>query len=126
MKFAYDNHYSPPAPAIEIQLGAPGKSGKTRLLRAFVDTGADVSLVPLRYLEPLQLQMDNRKLLRSQWGETRSVDTYLVDVILGDGRLPLIEVVGDERSDEVILGRNVLNRLVITLNGPKQVLDVSG
>jgi hypothetical protein len=39
-------------------------------------------------------------------------------------RLPAVEVVADERGEEVIIGRNVLNFLVMTLNGPKRVLEI--
>lgn len=64
--------------------------------------------------------------MRSQWGERRTVDVYLLDVGIGDIRLPLIEGVADERGSEVILGRNVLNKLIVTLNGPKQELEIIG
>lgn len=64
------------------------------------------------------------KRLRSQWGESRSVETYLVDVGVGSLRLPLVEMVSDEASDEVLLGRNLLNLLHLTLDGPKQVVEV--
>jgi hypothetical protein len=37
--------------------------------------------------------------------------------------LPAIEVVGDEQGNEIIIGRNILNRLVMTLDGPKRVLE---
>lgn len=66
------------------------------------------------------------KRLRSQWGESRTVETYLVDVGIGAERFPLVEVVSDDRSDEVLLGRNPLNLLNLTLNGPKQVVEVRG
>jgi len=41
-------------------------------------------------------------------------------------RLPLVEVVADDRGNEVIVGRNVLNKLIVTLDGPKQVLEIIG
>ncbi len=126
MKFPYDADYFPPAPSVEIQLSMPGGSFIAGPLRAFVDTGADVLLVPFRHIEPLGAQIDNRKYLRSQWGERRIVDVYLLDVGIGGLRLPLVEVVADDRSDEVIVGRNVLSRLIVTLNGPKQELEIVG
>jgi hypothetical protein len=71
MKFSYDANYYPPAPSIEVRLGAPDESLIIGPIQALIDTGADVSIVPLRYIEPLGLQVDNRKYLRSQWGEPR-------------------------------------------------------
>ena len=50
MRFAYDTRrYFPPAPHIEIRLGLPDESLAVGPLQAFVDTGADVSLVPMGY-----------------------------------------------------------------------------
>lgn len=124
MKAPYDSGYVPSAPCLDIRLGAPDESFVEQPLKALVDTGADVTIVPARYIEPLGLQIDNRKALRSSWGERRPVNVYLLDVGIGDLRLPLIEIVVDDRGSEAILGRNVLNRLVMVLDGPKQTLQL--
>ncbi|MBI3537186.1 MAG: retroviral-like aspartic protease family protein [Chloroflexi bacterium] len=124
MKIPYDTSFIPPAPFLEIQLGAPDAAFAIGPVRAFVDTGADVSIVPLRYLEPLYLQADNRKFLRSSWGERRLVDVYFLDVAVGNRRLPLVEIIADERGDEMILGRNLLNKLMLILNGPNLILEL--
>ncbi|HET7089983.1 MAG TPA: retroviral-like aspartic protease family protein [Anaerolineae bacterium] len=126
MRFSYDTNYFPPAPSVEISLGIPNESLAVGPLRAVVDTGADVLLVPLRYIGPLGAQIDNRKTLRSQWGEPRKVDVYVLDVGIGDLRFPVIEVIADEVGDEIVLGRNVLNKLTLTLHGPLQVLEILG
>ncbi len=126
MKFPYDADYFPPAPSIEIHLAVPDESFTVGPLPALVDTGADVSIVPLQYVKPLQIQVDDRKYLRSQWGERRQVDIYTVDIGIGQMKLPLVEIIADELGDEVIIGRNVLNKLVATLNGPKQTLELLG
>jgi hypothetical protein len=39
-------------------------------------------------------------------------------------RFAAIQVVGDEVGDEIILGRNVLNRLRLLLDGPAAMLEV--
>lgn len=39
-------------------------------------------------------------------------------------RLPSVQIVADDQGDEVILGRNVLNKLVLTLEGPRGTLDI--
>ena len=124
MKFAYNTDYVPPAPHLEIRLAVPDEAFRMTPLAVLVDTGADATIVPLRYIEPLGVQIDNRKTLRSQWGERRIVDVYLLDVQVGDLRLPLIEIIGDERGTEAILGRSVLNRLTMVLDGPKQTLEI--
>jgi predicted aspartyl protease len=124
MKFPYDSHYFPPAPSVEIRLGTPGESLASGSHQALIDTGADISLVPLKHIRPLQTVPDDHRYLRSQWGERRKVAIYSLDIGLGNVRLPAVEVVADERGDEIVLGRNVLNKLVMMLDGPKRVLEI--
>jgi hypothetical protein len=42
----------------------------------------------------------------------------LVDLRVGDFTMPGMYVVGDELGNEAVLGRNVLNRLRLLLDGP--------
>ena len=123
MQSRYDANYTPPAPRLEIRLAVPDEAFRSPPLNALVDTGADAVIVPAEYIEMLGVQIDNRKTLRSSWGEHRPVNVYLIDVGIGDLRLPLIEIVADDRGDEIILGRSVLNRLVMVLDGPQQILE---
>lgn len=124
MKFAYDTSYEPPAPSIEIQLALPESSYFIGPVTAFVDSGADATIVPSYYLQGLPIQVDDRKVLRSAWGERRIVDIHYLDVGIGAIRLPVIEIVADELSDEIIIGRNILNKLLVVLNGPAQTLEL--
>lgn len=124
MKSAYEHSYYPPAPMVEIWLAPPDRAYVLGPLSALIDTGADGSLLPVQILRQLGVELFDIKRLRSQWGESRSVETYLVDVGIGSQRLPLIEMVSDDASDEVLLGRNILNLLHLTLDGPKQVVEV--
>lgn len=124
MKSAYEHNYYPPAPMVDIWLAPPERAFVLGPLRALIDTGADGSLLPAQILRQLGVELFDVKRLRSQWGESRYVETFLVDVGIGSLRLPLIEVVSDGASDEILLGRNVLNLLYLTLDGPKQVVEV--
>jgi hypothetical protein len=54
------------------------------------------------------------------------VRTYLVDVEVGPFTLPGIEIVGDEAADEILLGRDVLNKLRVLLDGPARQIHVLG
>ena len=48
----------------------------------------------------------------------------MVDLILDSLRLPGVFVVGDEQGDEIILGRDVLNRLRLLLDGPAHITEI--
>ena len=62
--------------------------------------------------------------MRSQWGERRAVALYAVALEINQYRFDAIRVVGDEIGDEVILGRNLLNRLRLLLDGPAGMVEV--
>jgi len=124
MRFPYDLDYFPPAPGVKIQLGMLDEAFTVGPLQALVDTGADVTLVPQHYIQLLKVQVDDRKYLRTQWDDRKVVDIHFLDVGIGDIRLPCVEVVADEWGETVIVGRNILNKLAIMLDGPKQVLEI--
>lgn len=126
MSEAYLTSYIPPIPALSIHLAPVGAAPQIGPLTAIVDTGADATLIPLRYLDEIEVPADYPAQLRGPWGNARRVQVYTVDIVISDMRLPGIEVVGDEMSNEVILGRSVLNRLVLLLDGPGQQSDVYG
>lgn len=125
MRFAYDSNYFPPAPNVEISLAIPDESFKVGPLLPFVDTGADATIVPIRLLRPLLASVYDRKTLRSPLGDRRAVDVYLLDVGIAGVRLPVIEIVADAFGHEIIVGRNVLNKVRLLLDGPKQIVDVT-
>jgi len=50
---------------------------------------------------------------------------YLLAVQIGEQPVQYIEVVGTESGNEVIVGRDFLNRYVITLNAPGHMVEVA-
>lgn len=123
MQFPYLTSYFPPAPSLDIRLTYPNGSFAGELLSAFVDTSADGTLIPLRLLDEIGAPIVDETRIRSHWGGWRSVDLYTVDIEVAGLRFPAVEVVGDERSDEIILGRNFLNWLTLLLDGPSRRID---
>lgn len=115
--FPYVTTYDPPAPACDVAL-ISGPTGRRVELSAIIDTGADGTIIPVRYLREIGARRTFEVGLRSQWGERRQVFLYLIDVQIGDVTLPGLYVVGDEVSQESVLGRNVLNQLRLLLDGP--------
>lgn len=116
----YDFSIFPPAPKLEIRLIAQPHGAASRSLLAFVDTGADATIVPLPIVRQLQAGVVTLKPVRGYTGGRRTVRTYLVDIEVGSFTLPGAEIVGDDATDEVLLGRDVLNRLRLLLDGPAQ------
>ncbi|MEK7276781.1 MAG: retroviral-like aspartic protease family protein [Chloroflexota bacterium] len=85
---------------------------------AIVDTGADATVVPLRYLLEIGAEETAPGWLRGVAGDRRPVALYFVDVHVGELRFPNVRVIGDKLTDDLLLGRDVLNKLALFLDGP--------
>jgi hypothetical protein len=121
MTFPYDATYFPPFPTLEVTLSTPAEGLTTDPLSALVDTGSDATFVPLEHLSQIGAVETTEMWARSHWSERRRVLLYLVDVQVGHLTLPGIEVVGDDLGNEILVGRDVLNRLRLLLDGPGEV-----
>ena len=122
--FPHRKDFFPPIPALELGLRAPDGDKLQGPLLGIIDTGADITMVPLAVLEEIAAPEIDEVRLRSHWGEITTVTTYLVDIELGTDLFPAVEVVGDLHSDIVLLGRNVVNKLLLLIDGPRQSTDL--
>jgi len=114
----YSSLIVPPIPVLDVALSAPMLDEWNGPFIAIVDSGADFTIVPLDFLKRIQPPVVKPVILSSQWRDKRSAYLYEVDLRIGDVTFPAVDVAGDPFSEEVILGRNVLNRLDLRLEGP--------
>ncbi|MFZ4663409.1 MAG: retroviral-like aspartic protease family protein [Caldilineaceae bacterium] len=124
MKHPYLQTYYPPIPCLQIMLGYPAESLKLGPFDAIVDTGADGTMVPQALLDEIDAPFVDEGRIRSHWGEWRNIQFFTVDIGVDGLRFPAIEVVGDEQGNEIVLGRNFLNKLTMMLRGPAHLVDV--
>ncbi len=120
----YNIAYTPPAPVLSLTLRLPGDNNTVGPVPAIVDTGADATLIPVAYLQQLGAPIWDEAYLRSQWGERRRIYTYLLDIYIGTLSLPGIVVVDEDQGQEIVLGRTVLNKLILLLDGPQTMLHI--
>lgn len=99
----------------------------TPTLSAIVDTGADGTIVPLRILQDAGFR-PNRQRRRFFTARTEqlpeTVVGYSVTIRISNLELSEVDIYGSRTINEVILGRNVLNRMVFTYDGLEQLLEV--
>lgn len=126
MKRTYSQTHFPPAPLLRVRFGNAEDMRFTQLADGFVDTGADSTIVPIKLLRRIGAVIGGFQSIRSQWGEARTVKMYIVDVEVEGINFPGIWVVGDDRGDEVVLGRNLLNRMRILLDGLGEKVEIVG
>lgn len=121
--YNYNSDYYPAMPVVELSLGLP-LSEATLEVRAIVDSGVDATMIPIRTLQQVGARRSRKALMRGVTGIGVLVDLYAVAVQLGPYRQGFIEVVGVANNDEAIIGRDILNHLAVTLNGPALVVEV--
>jgi hypothetical protein len=79
----YDSDYYPAMPTIELQICR--RVGQLSLtLKAIVDSGADATMIPLRYLRQLNVRKGQTKWLSGITGGRYEVDMYLLAVQIGE------------------------------------------
>lgn len=124
MNYPYDAGHTPPAPILHIQLAAPGESPRAGPLTAVVDTGSDGTLVPTDYLEQVEAIGLDEAILHGIAGGSRRVHLFEIDLYIGSLLLPGVIVAGDDVGHETLLGRNVLNKLILLLDGPHRETEL--
>lgn len=121
--YDYDTRYQPAMPAMQIQIG----SFETDLIintQAIVDSGADGTIIPIQTLARLNVSSEQTKLMRGVAGGAINVALYPVKILVAGQQFP-VSAVGDEIGREIIIGRDVLNQMQVTLNGLAHMVEVS-
>lgn len=124
-------HFGPPSggeptPIVLVSLVDDFTQSVSPTLVAFVDTGADGTVVPLSVLREAGFRPNRqrRQLFSVQTDQPpETVFGYTVSLHIGTLELDDVDIYGSRGVNEVILGRNVLNRLLFIYNGPQQLLE---
>ncbi len=117
MKQSYLTNYHPPIPALEIRLYSSVTDKFAGPFLAVLDTGSDATLVPLDFLIALGAEETAPGWMVGITGNRQPVALYFVDVHIGSLAFPGIRVIADQNVEEIILGRDVLNKLPLFLDG---------
>jgi predicted aspartyl protease len=120
----YTRAVQPPAPVLSITLRSEATDLNTAALIALVDTGADATIVPIRRLAQIGAEETAPGWLVGITGGRLPVGIFFVDIRVGDVTFPGARVVGSPIVEEVLLGRGVLNRLALLLDGREQYTSV--
>lgn len=124
LTFYYSNSYNPSAPVIQVTLQHPDGFPTIGPVSAFVDSGADATIVPHHYIDQLGTKSDDEGYVKSAWGARKRITFHMIDILIGDTLIFSIDVLADAEVQEVILGRDVLNQFRVTLDGPGEVVEI--
>ena len=120
----YDaENFDPPAPVAYVSVRDPETGTSLSNMPMLIDTGADVTLLPASYVEQLGMKPVHNIAYEIQGFDGQPKLAKMVElelVFLGkkfSGQFLLV----DQPMD--ILGRNILNVLSITFDGPRSKWD---
>lgn len=115
----YDNRHQPPAPVLSVTVTSVVNRRRRRSLSALLDTGSDITAIPRLLVESLQLYPIGQIELEGVDASVQSIPAYPVHLSIGDLSIPRLEVI-ETGLDFAVVGRDVLNRLYLLLNGPEE------
>ncbi|MEZ4733208.1 MAG: retroviral-like aspartic protease family protein [Caldilineaceae bacterium] len=121
----YNSTYSPAMPVVEVILENVETGIQGEKLTAIVDSGADGCILPVKYLEAIGSESIRKTRMVGVTGIGVQVEIHLLTFHLGPLTVYGVEAVADKQNGETIIGRNVLNQLVIILNGIAGVTEIT-
>ncbi len=117
ISFAYEANY--PGAAFPVAVATiVGRNAKSTVVIGLIDSGADATILPIAILRQINARRGEVAWARSITGQRYQVNLYQVKISIGEYVMPGVEVIANERTDEVIWGRDVLNQLYVILDGP--------
>ncbi|MET0388860.1 MAG: retroviral-like aspartic protease family protein [Polyangiales bacterium] len=120
-RIAFDASYQPPAPVLPIGIGGIDSGSPTTMVRMLVDTGADCTLIPVHVARALRLPLVDRVELCGVGAVATVVSVHAARVLIAGMRV-VARLMAFE--DEALLGRDILNRLSLEIDGPGGWLSV--
>jgi hypothetical protein len=122
--YDYDTAYLPAMPVIEIKIGR-ALATPSLVLTALIDSGSDGVIIPLRQLRQIRARKERKAWLRTVGGVRSPVDLYSISLQFGPFAFSDLVVAGGSQPQEVIIGRDILNQFIVTLNGLASVLEIA-
>lgn len=122
MIFPYNTAFIPPAPALTAEV-RNAQTGQTQTVLAKFDTAADGSIIPDDLVKSLELVAFDEILAIAFDGGLQRCPSYLIDVSLAGRTFTDLEVVSAPLP-YLLLGRDVLNELVVVFHGPSLQFEI--
>lgn len=122
---SYDKSFDPPAPVISVALTGTVSTRPRVRVAAIIDTGSDVTAIPLEFVNRLKLYALRRLVVEDVSAAGTEAFTYGVRLAIPGGEPKRMEVILTG-FPFVVLGRDWLEDYYLLLEGPKGQFQLSG
>lgn len=123
ISFDYDSSYLPAFPVADITIRST-RTEQEITVTGLIDSGADATQIPLNTLQAIGARKLDDRWVRDLSNVRFLAPIYSVQIIIGSVVLYGIEVIGRSQATEIIIGRDVLNQLIVTLNGLANTTEI--
>ncbi len=125
-RYRYNTQFDPPAPFVLVRIGRPRHlDADAELLPAQVDTAADLTVVPWSNIAPLKLTAVDKYPVQGFGSEPQEYPRYLVEMSIHEiENHVIVPVLASPDEKYVLLGRDILNRFQIVLDGANRLLTI--
>jgi predicted aspartyl protease len=125
VRYADNRQVTPDAPFVHVSVRPPSEGHAGVVVPAQIDTAADLSVIPAQLVEELQLVPLDAVSALGFGGHLVTLLTFLVEIQIRELDPVTVKVLASPDEPHVLLGRDVLNRFTILLDGPKLILELS-
>jgi hypothetical protein len=108
-----------------VKIRRPVGGGSLAHLPAQLDTAADLNVVPWNVVNDLKLAQLDLIPTAGFGGHVTLVPTFLVELAIRQLEPVVVKVAASRDEPYVLLGRDVLNRYRIVLNGPELFVEIT-
>jgi aspartyl protease len=123
LTFPYESAEDPPAPYVDLQISPPRREHLRVEFRGKLDSGAGLTVIPDSLARLWHLRQRDRVFVRAFDGSLSMRPLYRVDLTIGTRHFGRVPVTMSRRTN-VLIGRDLLNQLTITLDGPDLRVEI--
>jgi hypothetical protein len=123
-RYRYNQQLVPPAPFVHVTLRCEETGKELADLPAQLDCAADRTVLPGKLVDQLGLVPLDELQVSGFGGQVFFLPTYRLELRLRDLPFAMIEVLAHPEEPVILLGRDVLNRHRIVLDGPRLALEI--
>lgn len=123
MRFNYSNEIFPAGLILTVNI-QPYNGRQKKEIEAKIDTGADISVIPLNVKKELRLPLRGYIPVHGAFDDVaQNKPTFFITLSINNHFTFDLEVIASNREN-VLIGRDLLNQIILHANGPSEFFEL--